>query len=457
MLTRRRISRQASNLASTNPKSTIARLAGTLSRIERDELSATLLSFLFIFVLMTAYSILKPVRDGLGADWGAVGLSTTWTITFIASVAAVSIYGAILSITRFRSLVPGVYTFFAATFLVLYVAKEFFADPVWVNKGFYVWVSVFSLFHLSVFWGFMADLFNKSQAPRLFGIIAAGASVGSIVGPMVTIFLVDIIGTNSMLLVSADLLLVAILIIFALERLRISKLGNEEQVAQTSQWQEFSKDPFAGFQILFSSKYLLIIGAFIILYATISTFVYFELQDLTKHYDINTRTKIWSSIDWFTNVLTLLTAAFVTSRIVTKLGMSTALALMPALITVGILVLVAAPTLVVLAVFQVARRVGNYAITRPSREMLYTIVDRETRFRTKPVIDIAFYRGGDMITAWLFTFLTTRLELGLAGIAIITSVVAAAWTAVALRLGRDYEQRKNQSSGAQIGETNGFA
>jgi len=444
-------------LASTKPKSTIARLAGTLSRIERDEFSATLLSFLFIFVLMTAYSILKPVRDGLGADWGAVGLSTTWTITFIASVAAVSIYGAILSITRFRSLVPGVYTFFAATFLVLYVAKEFFADPVWVNKGFYVWVSVFSLFHLSVFWGFMADLFNKSQAPRLFGIIAAGASVGSIVGPMVTIFLVDIIGTNSMLLVSADLLLVAILIIFALERLRISKLGNEEQVAQTSQWQEFSKDPFAGFQILFSSKYLLIIGAFIILYATISTFVYFELQDLTKHYDINTRTKIWSSIDWFTNVLTLLTAAFVTSRIVTKLGMSTALALMPALITVGILVLVAAPTLVVLAVFQVARRVGNYAITRPSREMLYTIVDRETRFRTKPVIDIAFYRGGDMITAWLFTFLTTRLELGLAGIAIITSVVAAAWTAVALRLGRDYEQRKNQSSGAQIGETNGFA
>jgi ATP:ADP antiporter, AAA family len=457
VLTRRRISRQASNLASTKPKSTIARLAGTLSRIERDEFSATLLSFLFIFVLMTAYSILKPVRDGLGADWGAVGLSTTWTITFIASVAAVSIYGAILSITRFRSLVPGVYAFFAATFLVLYVAKEFFADPVWVNKGFYVWVSVFSLFHLSVFWGFMADLFNKSQAPRLFGIIAAGASVGSIVGPMVTIFLVDIIGTNSMLLVSADLLLVAILIIFALERLRISKLGNEEQVAQASQWQEFSKDPFAGFQILFSSKYLLIIGAFIILYATISTFVYFELQDLTKHYDINTRTKIWSSIDWLTNVLTLLTAAFVTSRIVTKLGMSTALALMPALITVGILVLVAAPTLVVLAVFQVARRVGNYAITRPSREMLYTIVDRETRFRTKPVIDIAFYRGGDMITAWLFTFLTTRLELGLAGIAIITSVVAAVWTAVALRLGRDYEQRKNQSSGTQIGETNGFA
>jgi AAA family ATP:ADP antiporter len=425
----------------------LARIVEKATKIESNELKATLLSFLFVFVLMTAYSILKPVRDGLGADWGAVGLSTTWTITFIASVAAVSIYGAILSKIRFRSLVPGVYAFFAATFLGLYAAKEFLADPVWINKGFYVWVSVFSLFHLSVFWGFMADLFSKSQAPRLFGIIAAGASVGSIVGPTVTIFLVDIVGTNAMLLVSADLLLVAILIIFALERLRTSKLGNVEQAEQVSQWQEFSKDPFAGFQILFSSKYLLTIGAFIILYATISTFVYFELQDLTKHYDINTRTKIWSSIDWLTNVLTLLTATFVTSRIVTKLGMSTALALMPALITVGILVLVAAPILVVLAVFQVARRVGNYAITRPSREMLYTIVDRETRFRTKPVIDIAFYRGGDMITAWLFTFLTTRLEFGLAGIAIMIGIIAATWTVVALRLGRDYEQRKNQSIG----------
>ena len=439
--------KQGSSLASTERKFSPSRLLQAASKIEPNELKATLLSFLFIFVLMTAYSILKPVRDGLGADWGAVGLSTTWTITFIASVAAVSVYGAILSKARFQSLVPGVYAFFATTFLILYAAKEFFADPVWINKGFYVWVSVFSLFHLSVFWSFMADLFNRSQAPRLFGIIAAGASVGSIVGPTVTIFLIDIIGTNAMLLVSADLLLVAILINFALERLRTSKLVRDEQVAQTSQWQEFSRNPFAGFQILFSSKYLLTVGAFIILYATISTFVYFELQDLTKHYDINTRTKIWSSIDWLTNVLTLLTATFVTSRIVTKLGMSTALALMPALITAGILVLVAAPTLVVLAVFQVARRVGNYAITRPSREMLYTIVDRETRFRTKPVIDIAFYRGGDMITAWLFAFLTKGLGLGLAGIAIVVSVVAATWTAVALRLGRDYERRKNQTIG----------
>lgn len=433
----------------------IARFASAISRIERNELAATLLSFVFVFVLMTAYSILKPVRDSLGADWGDVGLATTWTFTFIASVIAVSVYGAILSKVRFRKLVPGVYAFFAATFLFLYVAKEMLGDPVMINKGFYVWVSVFSLFHLSVFWSFMADLFSKEQAPRLFGLIATGASVGAIVGPIVTIALVDIVGANAMLLVSAVVLLVPLPIIFTLEKLRVSKLGTEESIAQRLQWREFGKDPFVGFQILFSSKYLRTIGLFIFLYAAISTFVYFELQGLTQYYDINTRTKFWSSMDLVTNVLTLTTAAFITSRIVTKLGMSTALALMPALITIGIMAVVAAPTLLVLAVFQVARRVGNYAITRPSREMLYTIVDREARFRTKPVIDIAFYRGGDMVTAWLFAFLSAQLDLGLAGVAIVISIFALAWTVVAVRLGRLYDQSSFEPDLAIQGKMNG--
>ena len=428
-------------MASTERSNPLSRLIKAMAQIEPNELRATLLSFAFVFVLMTAYSILKPLRDGLAADWGAVGLSVTWTITFFASVVAVSIYNAALSIARFRAIVPGVYVFFALTFLSLYIITERVDDPVWINKGFYIWVSVFSLFHLSVFWSFMADLFNKSQAPRLFGFIAAGASVGSIVGPTITVFLVDVIGSNTLVLVSAALLLLPVLINFKLESLRFSQLHSERPPLEASELQGVGRNPFAGFEILFSSRFLLTIGAFIVLYASISTFVYFEIQDLTREYDINTRTKIWASIDWATNILTLITAAFVTSRIVTKLGMPTALALMPGLITIGILALVAAPVLAVLATFQVARRVGNYAITRPSREMLYTTVDRETRFKTKPVIDIAFYRGGDMITAWLFTFLAKGLGLGLAGIAIVISGIAAVWTLIALRLGRSYEHR----------------
>lgn len=431
----------------------ISRLITAATRIEAHEMRATLLSFVFVFVLMTAYSILKPVRDALGADWGAVGLSMAWTLNFVLSVIAVSLYGAALSTIRFRAVVPGVYGFFAFTFLALYVLKvsvdavalssfgfSIFGVHIGVDQMFYVWVSVFSLFHLSVFWSFMSDLFDKTQAPRLFGFIAAGTSLGAIVGPLATALLVDVIGTNALLLVSAGLLLIPIPIIMILERLRVSDLGNEDVHADVSRQVVIGKNPFAGFSILLSDKFLLTIAAFILLYVTINTFVYFELQDLTKEHGINTRTKIWSYIDLATQTLTLLTAVFITGRIVTKLGMQTALSLMPGLITIGVLALVAAPALVPLAIFQVLRRVGNYAITRPSREMLYTLVDRETRFKAKPVVDIVVYRGGDMLTAWMFTLLATGLGLGLAGIAVVISGIAALWTVVALHLGRSYER-----------------
>ena len=200
------------------------------------------------------------------------------------------------------------------------------------------------------------------------------------------------------------------------------------------------RNPFSGFSLFVKDRYLLVIGVFILLYVTINTFVYFELQDLTDQYGIDTRTQIWATIELVTNALTLLTSAFVTSRIVTRLGMPVALGLMPALVAGGVLLVVAAPVLLTLAAFQILRRVGNYAVTRPSREMLFTVVDREKRFKAKPVIDIVLYRGGDMLTAWLFTALSTGLGLGLAAIAVVISVIAVVWTAVAVYLGRKFDR-----------------
>ncbi len=426
---------------STGKNNFITRVIGSATKIQPNEMQAVLLSFLFVFILMAAYSILKPVRDALAADWGSVGLSVTWTINFVLSTVAVSVYGGALSFIRFRIVVPVVYAFFALTFVALYVLTQQVPDPVFINKSFYVWVSVFSLFHLSVFWSFMSDLFNKAQAPRLFGFIAAGTSVGAIVGPLLTTQLVDIVGTNGLILVAAVMLLLPIPIIFTLQRLKSSRLENQDVQADLSKQQEIGKNPFAGFSLFFQSEFLLAIGAFILLYVTINTFVYFELQDLTQHYEINTRTKIWSWIELATNTLTLLTAVFITGRVVTKLGMAAALALMPALVAVGILVLVAAPAVAVLAIFQVARRTGNYAVTRPSREMLFTVVDRETRFKAKPVIDIVLYRGGDMLTAWVFTFFSAGLGFGLGAVALVISIIAVVWTAVAVYLGRLYTRR----------------
>jgi ATP:ADP antiporter, AAA family len=408
------------------------------ANIERNELPAVLLSFLFVFVLMTSYSILKPVRDALGGDFGNVGLSVAWTANFVLSVVAVSAYGALLSFVRFRIAVPAVYAFFALTFLGLYLATTQMENPVLINKGFYVWVSVFSLFHLSVFWAFMADLFDKTRAPRLFGFIAAGTSAGALAGPAMTNLLVDLIGAKTLILVSSGLLLIPIPIILVLERLRTTSLHTAHQHTDLPKQIAMGRNPFAGFSMFLSSRYLLMIGVFIVLYVTINTFVYFELQNLTGEFGLNTRTKIWAWIEIGTNVMTLLTAIFVTSRIVLKLGMRTALAMMPGLVAVGVLVLLASPTLLVLAIFQILRRVGNYAITRPSREMLFTIIGREARFKAKPVIDIVLYRGGDMLTAWMFTLLSTTLGIGLSGIAVVISGVAALWALVALYLGKAY-------------------
>jgi len=174
--------------------------------------------------------------------------------------------------------------------------------------------------------------------------------------------------------------------------------------------------------------------------------VYFELQDLTREYSLEFRAKIWSWIEITTNTLTLITAALITSRIVIKLGMQTALAMIPGLVALGIMALVAAPVLLVLGIFQIGRRVGNYAITRPSREMLFTVLDRETRFKAKPVIDVVLYRGGDVLTAWLFTLLADKLGLGLSGIAVVIGGIALVWVYVAVRLGRQYQDRAIESS-----------
>lgn len=411
------------------------------TKIERNEVTAVLLSFLLVFVLMTSYSILKPLRDALAADWGNVGLSLTWTVNFGLSLIAVAAYGVALTYVRFRVMVPAVYVFFALTFLALYVFRTQVPDPTLVNKGFYVWVSVFSLFNLSVFWSFMTDLYNNEQARRLFGMIAAGTTVGAIAGPVITATLVDRLGANGLLLLSAALLTVPVFLIPVLRRLKVAALKNAESSADLSPQQAVGTNPFAGFSVLFADRYMLAICAFILFYVTINTFVYFELQDLTRQYSLEFRAKIWSVIEITTNVLTLVTAALITSRIVIRLGMQTALALMPVLVALGILALVAAPVLIVLAVFQVGRRVGNYAITRPSREMLFTVLDREARFKAKPVIDVVIYRGGDVMTAWLFTLLADKAGLGLTGIAMVIGGIAAAWAMIAVWLGRAYRLR----------------
>lgn len=418
----------------------LGRLLKTSTKIETHEFGAALLSFGFVFILMAAYFMLRPIRDAMASDWSDVEVSTLWSMTFFFSLIAVTLYGAVISRVRFRWLVPGVYAFFATSFFVFYFGSTYTTDTVVVDKSFYVWLSVFSLFHVSVFWSFMSDLWSREQAPRLFGFIAMGASVGAIVGPLITALLVERIGAENLMLVSATMLLIPIPIIFTLARLKVSALGNEDVSADLSAQQAIGRNPFAGFSIFLTSPYLIGIGVFIILYVAIGSFVYFELKNLLADFSRADRTQIWAYIDFAVNSLTIITAMFLTSRIATRFGMPTTLALIPALIVVGMLVIAMSPVVAVVAGLQVARRAGNYAITRPGREMLFTAVDRETRFKAKPVIDIVLYRGGDMLTAWAFTLLTTGLGLGLGAVAAVGAGIAALWAVVGVYLGRSYNR-----------------
>ena len=418
----------------------LGRLLKTTTKIEANEFGAAVLSFAFVFILMAAYFMLRPVRDAMASDWTDVEVSTLWSMTFVFSLVAVTIYGAVISAVRFRLLVPGVYAFFAASFFAFYAGSTVVADTVLVDKAFYVWLSVFSLFHVSVFWSFMSDLWNREQAPRLFGFIATGASVGAIVGPLITALLVERVGPENLMLVSAVMLLIPIPIILTLARLKGSVLGNQDVTADLSTQQAIGRNPFAGFGLFLTSPYLIGIGIFIVLYVAIGSFVYFELKNLLAEFSREERTQIWAYIDLAVNSLAIFTAMFLTSRIATRFGMPTTLALIPVLIVIGMLVIAVSPVVAVVAGLQVARRAGNYAVTRPGREMLFTAVDRETRFKAKPVIDIVLYRGGDMLTAWAFTFLTAGLGLGLGAVAAVGAVIAALWVVVGIYLGRSYNR-----------------
>ena len=424
---------------STSNNNPVINFLKTVSKIEEEEVKATLSAFLFVAVLMSAYYILRPVRDAMASDWTDAEVSWLWTLNFFISTAVVTVYGIAVSHFRFRILVPAMYGLFALSFVVFYVLASTSYDRTLIDKSFYVWVSVFSLFHISVFWSFMSDLFNKEQAGRLFGIIAAGASVGGIIGPSIPSFFSASLGTDNLMLIASLMLLVPIPIIFYLQLLKSSDLRNNDLVLNNPA-AKIGGNPFAGFKMFFSNPYLLAIGLFIFLYTGISSFVYFELKNLLSELSRADRTAVWAQMDLAVNILSIATGLFATGRIVGKFGMPVTIALIPVLICAGLLILAISPFMGAVVALQIIRRAGNYAVTRPAREMLFTRVDRETRFKAKPVIDIVAYRGGDMLMAWLFTGLTQGLGLGLAAVAVVGAGIAALWSLVGIYLGRWFER-----------------
>lgn len=423
--------------------------AGRLARlwhgfgVRSGEAGAVVAGFLFFFCLFASYFMLRPVRETMGIAGGVKNLQWLFTATFVVMLAAIPLYGAVCAWLPRRRFVPWVYAFFIANLLAFALATRALPDNVWLARVFYVWLSVFNLFVVSVAWSLMADVFRPEQARRLFALLAAGASAGGLAGPVLGGWLVPHIGLTGLMLLSAALLaatLPGVGWLFGWRRRAGAGVGPPGQRVAGA-----AEDPanpiggglLAGLSLLLRSRYLLGIALFVILLATASTFLYFEQARLVAEaFPERTRqTQVFSALDAVVQALTILVQLFFTGRMARRYGVTVLLTAVPLAVAAGFLVLALLPTFGVLAGVMILRRVGEYALLRPGREMLFTVVDAETKYKAKNVIDTAVYRAGDAVSAWVKTAIDA-LSGHPATVALAGALLAVGWAGLGWWLGR---------------------
>ena len=401
-------------------------------------------SLLYIFSVLSAYYVLRPIRDEMGVHAGIDKLPWLFTGTLAAMLAASPLFAlAVKRLPRAR-FISATYRFFGAN-LLLFAALFALATPeqsVWLGRAFFIWVSVFNLFVVSVFWALMVDVFDSEQGKRLFGFLAAGATLGAIAGSTITATLVRELGATTLLFASIVLLEVAVLAVRRLSRLSDSLTRKQEPTREES---PIGGSVLAGITHTLRSPYLLNVCLFMLLFTVLSTFLYFQQATIARDYftERASRTAFFAQVDLAVNVLTLSVQLFLTARLLKKLGVALVLGILPLVSVIGFAALAAAPVIAVVVAFQVLRRAANFALARPARELLYTVIAREDKYKAKTFIDTVVYRAGDQVGSWSYLLLST-LGLGIAGVSLVAVPLAALWVAVALWLGR----RQAQAAGA---------
>lgn len=433
------------------PLGVVARLIGA----ERHEVTAALAGAGYGFCMMAAYYLLRPVRDAMGIAGGVENLKYLFLLSFSATLLVVPLYGwACTHVSRSR-FVPWVSLVMVGMVAAFYAVFRETGDepPAWVAQAFFVWVGVFNLFVLSVYWSFMADLFSPAQASRLFGFLAAGGSAGAVAGPAATALMAERFGIDSLLLCAAGLLLATLALVrYLLHWERVSPASPHKALSGPMQTDEpIGGNPLAGISLLAGSRYLLGIGLFVLLFTAVGTFMYMQQAELLRDSLATSaeRTRVLAAVDLTVNALCIPFQIFLTGRLVARFGLTAVLLAVPVFMIGGFLALALAPGLLLLIAVQVLRRAGDYAITRPARELLFTALPKESRFKAKNVIDTVIYRGGDAANAWLYALLATA-GLGLAGTAAAGMVLATVWAGVAWRLGRDFSRVVEPPPGREV-------
>jgi AAA family ATP:ADP antiporter len=401
-------------------------------RAERHELAALGWAFAYFFTLLAGYYVLRPLRDEMGVQAGLEALPWLFSATFAAMLLLVPLYGWLCARLPRARLLPSVYAFFALNLVVFWFLLQSGVPAPALATAFFVWVSVFNLFVVSVFWSFMADLFDARQAARLYGAIAAGGSCGAIAGPTISALAAAPLGTANLMLVAAAFLGAAIVCVARLGRWaeRHPRAGEPRAAAP------LGGSVLAGARAALTSPYLLAICGYLLCYTTLSTALYFQQIAIVgaEIADAAARTRFVATLDLAVNSLTLILQLLAFARLCALLGVAWMLALLPLVSLAGFAWLAAAPGLAALAVFSVARRACNFALSRPVREALYTVVMREERYKAKAFIDTVVYRGGDALAAWLLGALRAT-GLGFAAVSLAMLPIGAAWLGLAFFLG----------------------
>lgn len=420
--------------AGTESPTWLERQLQRVMAIEPDEIQGAVLSFAYFFAVLCAYYIIRPVRDEMGVTVGQAGLEKLFTIVFVVMLAAVPLFGWVVSRFEKRRIVPYVYAFFIANLLGFWALLGTGTITAWVASAFFVWASVFNLFVVSMFWILMSDLWRTDQARRLYGFIAAGGSAGALMGPLITQSLVKVVGPTNLLLISAALLLAAIAAAMRLRQLfegtGAARRHNGDILA--------GKGILAGAEAVWRSPYLFRIALWILLANIVSTFFYFEQTRIVGETitDRASRVQLFARLDLAVSVLTIMAQVFLTARVIGRFGVATTAAALPAVAVIGLLTLSVAPVLAVIVTVLALERAIAFALANPAVKTLYTAVDPEEKYKAQNFIDTVVYRGGDAMSGWLFNGLSKGLGLGMSTIALVTVPVALLWLATSFALGR---------------------
>lgn len=430
-----------------------------LFSLKEREFKLLILSFSFIFVLFSSYALLRPIRDALGLSGGDDELKWLFLGTFLATIASSLALMWLSTRIKRRFYIDFVLVFFGLNLLIFYAAMSLIepqsSEFIWLCRIFYVWVSVFNLFVFSSAWSLLSDIFSKEASLRLFGIIAAGASLGSIAGSASVRYLVEHIGTSSFILASMILLCLAL----ALKHAMISDIFKHAQDAHSRNPQATpqnplerfdktigAKNPFVGFSLIAKSPYLLALCAFVLLLTAVSTFLYMEQMRIIKETfsSREERVAVFATIDLVVQSLSLFIQIFLTAKIAKFFSLSALLSALGFVVSIGFVVLCFThPAFLPLAVVMSMRRVGEYALVKPGREMLFVPLSSDEKYKVKNFIDTVVYRGGDALSAQIESAL---FSLGISVVLLVGAGISFVWGILGVFLGRKYKQKDEQTS-----------